>query len=130
MIKRFLIQKNIPNEYHDMIIKETKSQHSEIRRFCNQYEFHSEALNHFSISELIINPDLWYIGTPEGKKRHTWLVEAYPNIEINKEITESILVCGKCKKRQVDYYEKQTRGADEPMTIFATCLNCGNRWRQ
>ena len=130
MIKCFLESNKIPLQYHNIILKETKKQHARIRRFCNQYQFHSEALNHFSIPELITNPDLWYMGTEEGKKRHSWLVEAYPNIEINEEITESILVCGKCKQRQVDYYEKQTRGADEPMTIFATCLNCGNRWRQ
>jgi DNA-directed RNA polymerase subunit M/transcription elongation factor TFIIS len=130
MIRRFLQSKKIPVLYHNIIIKETNNQHQKIRRFCHHYEFHSDALKHFSISDLITNPDLWYMGTPEGKKRHSWLVEAYPNIEINKEITESILVCGKCKKRQVDYYEKQTRGADEPMTIFANCLHCGNRWRQ
>lgn len=29
-----------------------------------------------------------------------------------------------------DYYEKQTRSADEPMTVFGTCLDCGKKWRQ
>ena len=38
--------------------------------------------------------------------------------------------CGKCKKRQCTYYELQTRSADEPMTLFITCLNCGKRWRE
>jgi DNA-directed RNA polymerase subunit M/transcription elongation factor TFIIS len=37
--------------------------------------------------------------------------------------------CGKCKKRDCIYREKQVRSADEPMTLFITCLNCGNRWR-
>lgn len=38
--------------------------------------------------------------------------------------------CSKCKKRECTYYELQTRSADEPMTIFICCLNCGKRWRE
>jgi len=38
--------------------------------------------------------------------------------------------CGRCHKRQCTYYEMQTRSADEPMTLFISCLNCGNRWRR
>lgn len=37
--------------------------------------------------------------------------------------------CGKCKKRECIYQELQLRSADEPMTLFITCLNCGNRWK-
>ena len=39
------------------------------------------------------------------------------------------LTCGKCKKNQVSFSEMQTRSADEPMTTFAYCENCGHRWR-
>jgi hypothetical protein len=37
--------------------------------------------------------------------------------------------CGKCKKRECVYQQLQVRSADEPMTIFITCLNCGNKWK-
>lgn len=37
--------------------------------------------------------------------------------------------CSRCKKRECDYYERQTRSADEPMTLFITCLNCNNSWK-
>ena len=37
--------------------------------------------------------------------------------------------CGKCKKRKCTYVEVQTRSADEPMTVFISCINCGNNWR-
>jgi transcription elongation factor S-II len=40
------------------------------------------------------------------------------------------LQCGKCGQRKVTYTEAQTRAADEPMTLFCTCLNCGKSWRQ
>jgi DNA-directed RNA polymerase subunit M/transcription elongation factor TFIIS len=38
--------------------------------------------------------------------------------------------CNGCKMRKCTYYELQTRSADEPMTIFIHCLNCGKRWTQ
>lgn len=38
--------------------------------------------------------------------------------------------CNRCNKRETTYYEMQTRSADEPMTIFITCLNCGKKWKQ
>ncbi|EKM76347.1 hypothetical protein AGABI1DRAFT_45124 [Agaricus bisporus var. burnettii JB137-S8] len=37
--------------------------------------------------------------------------------------------CGRCKQRQCRYRQAQTRSADEPMTTFVTCTNCGNRWK-
>jgi hypothetical protein len=39
-------------------------------------------------------------------------------------------LCNGCKMRKCTYYELQTRSADEPMTIFIHCLNCGKRWTQ
>ena len=38
--------------------------------------------------------------------------------------------CSQCKKKMCSYYELQTRSADEPMTIFISCLNCGKHWKQ
>jgi DNA-directed RNA polymerase subunit M/transcription elongation factor TFIIS len=37
--------------------------------------------------------------------------------------------CRKCKSNQCTYYQLQTRSADEPMTTYVTCINCGNRWK-
>lgn len=37
--------------------------------------------------------------------------------------------CGKCHQRRTKYYQMQTRSADEPMTTYVTCINCGNRWK-
>lgn len=39
------------------------------------------------------------------------------------------LECGKCHKKRVSYTQAQTRSADEPMTTFCECLECGNRWK-
>lgn len=37
--------------------------------------------------------------------------------------------CRKCKSKKCTYFQLQTRSADEPMTTFVTCLECGNRWK-
>ncbi len=40
------------------------------------------------------------------------------------------LYCSVCKKKsRCDYYQMQTRSADEPMTTFVTCLECDKRWK-
>lgn len=41
----------------------------------------------------------------------------------------TLLTCRKCKGNNCSYSEMQTRSADEPMTTFAYCLDCGNRWK-
>lgn len=40
-----------------------------------------------------------------------------------------LLKCAKCKKRNCTYNQVQTRSADEPMTTFVLCNECGNRWK-
>ena len=37
--------------------------------------------------------------------------------------------CNKCGQRKVAYSQMQTRSADEPMTTFCECTNCGNVWK-
>ncbi|XP_058859957.1 transcription elongation factor A protein 2-like [Acipenser ruthenus] len=37
--------------------------------------------------------------------------------------------CGKCSKKNCTYTQVQTRSADEPMTTFVLCNECGNRWK-
>jgi transcription elongation factor S-II len=40
------------------------------------------------------------------------------------------LYCRRCHKQTpCDYYQLQTRSADEPMTTFVTCLECDKRWK-
>lgn len=40
-----------------------------------------------------------------------------------------LITCGKCKKSNCTYSQMQTRSADEPMTTFVFCNECGNRWK-
>ena len=38
--------------------------------------------------------------------------------------------CRRCKGKECTFYQMQTRSADEPMTIFISCISCGNQWKQ
>ena len=42
---------------------------------------------------------------------------------------EGLFKCRKCKSTKTSYYQMQTRSADEPMTTYVTCNNCGLKWK-
>jgi DNA-directed RNA polymerase subunit M/transcription elongation factor TFIIS len=67
-------------------------------------------------------------------------------IKSRDEDYDGILQCRKCKSNKTEYYQLQTRSADEPMvrflrfffpqvsnalfqTTYATCKKCGNKWK-
>lgn len=43
--------------------------------------------------------------------------------------TGGAIRCRKCGDNQVTIQQKQTRSADEGMTVFCTCEQCGFQWR-
>lgn len=44
-------------------------------------------------------------------------------------LNASLFTCHRCKSTKTTSTQKQTRSADEPMTVFVLCTNCGNRWK-
>jgi transcription elongation factor S-II len=49
--------------------------------------------------------------------------------ETNMAASTDTFTCRKCKGNKCTYYLQQVRSADEPMTIYITCCQCGNRWK-
>ena len=45
------------------------------------------------------------------------------------KVTSGVYKCGKCGCDKTTQHEMQTRSADEPMTIFINCIECGNSWK-
>lgn len=74
--------------------------------------------------------DLWPDG-PYAKEIgvgiHKQLRKAYLAQEIKNQ--EGFFVCGRCKSKKTTYFQMQTRSADEPMTVFVSCLNCDRNWK-
>ena len=69
-------------------------------------------------------PEKWFALKDKLLQREQKILEG------NKSRATDQFKCRRCQKRECTYYELQTRSADEPMTIFITCLNCGKEWRQ
>lgn len=50
--------------------------------------------------------------------------------ETEHESSTGMYTCKCCKSSHTVFNAVQTRSADEPMTIFITCLACNNRWKE
>ena len=84
-------------------------------------EINTETLAYMTHQEM--NPDHWK-GLIDKKMRRD--ANKYNN---NTQASTDMFTCGKCKSKRCTYYELQTRSADEPATIFVTCLECGKNWK-
>lgn len=71
-----------------------------------------------------IYPENWALLLDQKAKRDKL------KYEMKQEAMTDAFKCRKCGSRDCSYYEVQTRSADEPMTQFINCLNCGCRWKQ
>jgi transcription elongation factor S-II len=69
------------------------------------------------------NPERWKDLIEKKTKRDASL---YTD---NLQASTDMFTCRKCKSKRCTYYELQTRSADEPATIFVTCLDCGKNWK-
>ena len=58
------------------------------------------------------------------------IIEAEKKLYSKDQSAAIFMWCSGCKKKtKCDYYQMQTRSADEPMTTFVTCLECDRRWK-
>lgn len=84
-----------------------------------KYKVHELAF----MSHYEIRPDIWK-SLIEIKK-----IKDENKFATRIEASTDDFKCNKCKSKKCSYYQLQTRSADEPMTTFVTCLDCGNRWK-
>ena len=71
--------------------------------------------------------------TPDKLYPNHWKTEKdklkWQEYKKNNMATTNIFLCRKCGKRKCNFYQLQTRSADEPMTTFVNCLVCGSSWK-
>lgn len=63
----------------------------------------------------------------ESRERFDQIVQEKYDL-VNRDTYKTTLRCRRCGSGDVQCDQKQTRGADEAMTVFATCQKCNNRW--
>ena len=55
-------------------------------------------------------------------------IEEHDDFIINPfEVVEGVTICN-CGSNRVFTYQAQVRSCDEPMTTFAKCVSCKNKW--
>ena len=87
----------------------------------NNKKIKAHKVSYFSHQDM--QPDKWKILINNKKERDDNLYA--PKIDANTDN----FTCRKCRSKRCSYYQLQTRSADEPMTTFVTCIDCGNRWK-
>jgi DNA-directed RNA polymerase subunit M/transcription elongation factor TFIIS len=108
---------------------------TQVRRVLRNLHEHPRILSRMEDGEFTVDeipfmayanlcPEKWKDLFEHQMKRETKM------LEVDMSMATDQFRCSKCGKRQCTFYEQQTRSADEPMTIFVRCLNCGKHWRQ
>lgn len=86
-----------------------------------------------------ITPQTLVFMTHQEMKPERWnaLLEKKNIIDANKynsnvEASTDLFICPKpkCRSRRCTYYTLQVRSADEPESVFVTCLDCGKNFRK
>ena len=74
--------------------------------------------------------DTWFAGYTERQRREQELATGpVAGGDDEGDDVEGIMRCSRCKSTDISWDQKQTRGADESMTVFFECKSCGKRWK-
>lgn len=92
----------------------------------NTYLLREIKKNNIDLSKICdLSPDELYPANWAKIKEKNYKINECKNMIT----TTDEFLCKKCKQKNCKYWEKQTRSADEPITTFVECINCGNKWK-
>ena len=82
-----------------------------------------------------VNPKDLVMNSPLLENERERVQLEVDNLQSSIEAEEGVYQCEKCGERGEKFgrrtlaFQKQVRSADEPMSTFIRCLDCGKRWR-
>jgi DNA-directed RNA polymerase subunit M/transcription elongation factor TFIIS len=100
--------------------------------------YRARAMSLYSARKLIdtMTPEEFVNTTEVDRHPERWMSKLKEVAEKDKALysrkatASAQMYCSGCKRKaNCDYYQLQTRSADEPMTTFVTCLECDKRWK-
>ncbi len=125
---------HISNENEDVVHFLPSTYQTITNDICVNLDVNNARINNQTLAPSLIDggldPQLVAFMTPQQIHPARWfkLLEKKKIAEEaddNKKVTD-IYKCKRCSSSRFTTHQMQTRGADEPMTIFATCLVCYN----
>lgn len=130
-----IIEKHI----YDMSCKETKI-NEDIEQIYKLHMFQTigDIMKGQKLKEVIENIKNGNLGWshPAFKHMQNMIDEQNDFIENPFAVEEGVLECKArdkngivCGSKRVFSYQRQVRSADEPMTTFASCCQCGTKWQ-
>lgn len=72
-----------------------------------------------------MRPEFWE-EQYEKTMKHQLRRESPLNLD---DVPDGAFTCGKCREKKTVYRCVQIRSADEPMTVFVSCLKCRENWK-
>ena len=105
------------------IIRNSKS--AKLRKYLSSDEVNWAKICSMEANDF--NPERWRSLINEKSEREK-------NMYAPKLGNTDMFVCSRCQRQgkkatNCSYYQLQTRSADEPMTTYVSCLECGQRWK-
>jgi hypothetical protein len=130
-----IIEKHI----YDMSCKEAKI-NEDIEQIykLNMFQIIGDIMKGQKLKEVIENIKNGNLGWshPAFKHMQNMIDEQNDFIENPFAVEEGVLECKArdkngivCGSKRVFSYQRQVRSADEPMTTFASCCQCGTKWQ-
>jgi DNA-directed RNA polymerase subunit M/transcription elongation factor TFIIS len=128
-----IIEKHI----YDFSCKEANKDIEQIYKL-NIFQTVGDIMNGEKLKELIENIKNGNLGWshPAFKHMQNMIDEQNDFIENPFAVEEGVLECKArdkdgvvCGSKRVFSYQRQVRSADEPMTTFASCCQCGTKWQ-
>lgn len=108
------------------------------KRICHNLHYNPEIAKRYKLEELASLTNDQMKSSVLKRLQHAELQRAEGISNMLKQkydavnstaLKNSLLKCRNCGSSDINWTQKQTRGADESMTIFCSCGTCGNRWR-